>query len=68
MKIPLKTWGDREFSPTPTPATLRQWAKSGKISPPPIKIGRSYYVEDSASISNGQTDFDPAALLKQAGI
>jgi len=29
-------------------ATLRAWAKSGQIAPPPMKIGRAWMVEESA--------------------
>lgn len=48
MKIRLKEWAARNFSPAPHRNTLVNWVKSGHISPMPVFIGRSYWVEDTA--------------------
>lgn len=45
--ISLDKWAQR-FDPKPHPNTLRNWTRDGKIFPPPIKIGRSYYVKENA--------------------
>lgn len=47
MKISLQQWAGR-LSPQPHANTLRNWTRSGKIVPQPVKIGRAYYVEERA--------------------
>lgn len=47
-KILLTAWAALHFDPAPTDNTLRTWARSGRIYPMPIKVGRSYYVEQDA--------------------
>jgi hypothetical protein len=49
MKIRLDTWLAREFEPTPAIRTARLWIRDGKIYPPPVKVGRAYYVEENAT-------------------
>ena len=57
-KITLNQWAER-LSPKPHPNTLRNWTRDGKIIPPPIKIGRAYYVDEQArhisEVLNGPT-------------
>lgn len=48
MKIKLTTWAAAQYSPAPSLWTLRKWARDGEISPAPEKVGRDYYVEESA--------------------
>lgn len=48
MKILLLDWAARNYSPPPSLWTLRKWARDGEISPAPEKVGRDYYVEESA--------------------
>ncbi|MBB5411854.1 hypothetical protein HDG34_005820 [Paraburkholderia sp. HC6.4b] len=48
MKIKLGDWLAREFQPPPAIRTARRWIKAGKIYPPAVKIGISYYVEEGA--------------------
>ncbi|ATI27993.1 MULTISPECIES: excisionase [Ralstonia solanacearum species complex] len=48
MKISLAKWGARNFDPPPHISTLRAWARQGKIYPPPMKVGRAYYVDENA--------------------
>nr|WP_250502786.1 excisionase [Caballeronia sp. AZ7_KS35] len=49
MKVRLDEWIKRHFEPAPAIRTARLWIRDGKIYPPPIKVGRSYYVEDNAT-------------------
>ncbi|MGF6777839.1 excisionase [Paraburkholderia sp. GAS334] len=55
MKIRLDEWLKREFDPPPAIRTARLWIKAGKIYPPPVKVGRSYYVEQNATFVDSQT-------------
>lgn len=45
--ISMSKWAQR-FDPTPHANTLRNWARNGQIVPPPVKIGRAYYVNEKA--------------------
>jgi hypothetical protein len=45
-KIRLDEWLKREFYPPPAIRTARLWIKASKIYPPPVKAGRSYYIEE----------------------
>jgi len=47
MKVSLSKWADR-FDPKPHANTRRNWVRLEKIVPPPVKIGREYYVEPTA--------------------
>ncbi|WP_329604088.1 excisionase [Variovorax paradoxus] len=47
-KITLPAWAAQQFDPAPTENTLRAWARSGRIVPAPLKIGRTYWVEPTA--------------------
>jgi predicted site-specific integrase-resolvase len=51
MRIKLEAWAARNFDPAPHIDTLRLWARTGKLYPPPIKAGRSYYVDENAVFS-----------------
>ena len=55
MKIRLDAWLKREFDPPPHIVTARNWVKQGKIWPPPVKVGRAYYVEENATYADRQT-------------
>ncbi len=48
MKISLAKWAELNFDPAPHIDTLRSWARTGKIYPPPFKAGRAYYVDEHA--------------------
>jgi hypothetical protein len=48
MKIRLDEWLKLEFDPPPAIRTARLWINAGKIYPAPVKVGRSYYVEQNA--------------------
>ena len=47
-KITLAAWAAQEFDPPPAERTIRLWVREGRIVPPPLKIGRTYYVEPTA--------------------
>jgi hypothetical protein len=48
--ILLGEWAEQKISPKPSDWTLRQMARAGKIEPPPVKIGKAYYVQPAARI------------------
>lgn len=54
MKVRLDEWLKREFDPPPGIRTARTWILEGKIYPPPVKVGRSYYVEEDAVFQHGE--------------
>lgn len=47
-KLTLAEWAADHFRTPPSINTLRKWAREGRIAPPPIKHGRSYYVEPNS--------------------
>lgn len=49
MKVKLDKWLEQNFDPPPAIRTARLWINDGKIYPPPVKLGRSYYVEQNAT-------------------
>lgn len=48
--ILLDEWGKARFNPPPSPWTLRAMVRAGKIDPPPVKVGKAYYVETEARV------------------
>ncbi|MFM0263279.1 excisionase [Paraburkholderia sediminicola] len=52
MKIRLDVWLERNFDPPPAIRTARLWINAGKIYPAPVKVGRSYYVEQNATFQD----------------
>ncbi len=60
MKITLEAWADRTFDPAPTLPTLRTWARQKRIQPDPVKVGRTWYVEETAQYCPDQAV--PAAV------
>lgn len=46
--LTLDEWASEHFRTPPSSGTLRKWAREGRISPAPVKHGRSYYVEPGA--------------------
>lgn len=47
--ILLEEWG-KGIRPAPSLHTLRAMARTGKINPPAVKIGKAYYVEPAAKV------------------
>lgn len=45
--ITLEAWAER-VSPKPSLYTLRSMARTGRFSPPAVKIGKAYFVEADA--------------------
>lgn len=48
MKVPLHAWAAQHYTPPPSAWVLRKWVRDGEISPAPEKVGREYYVEETA--------------------
>ena len=48
--ITLPKWAESRWDPPPPPRTLTRWARDSRISPPPQKVGRSYYVRPDAKL------------------
>ncbi len=48
MKITLKEWAARNYSPPPSSAILRGWRKRLEIHPEPEQVGLVYMVDDRA--------------------
>jgi predicted site-specific integrase-resolvase len=55
MKVRLNDWLKSQFDPAPAVRTARLWIKEGKIYPPPMKVGRAYYVDKNATFQDGKT-------------
>lgn len=49
-QILLGAWAAAKFDPPPSTWTLRAMARSGKIDPPPVKVGKNYYVDENAEV------------------
>jgi hypothetical protein len=50
--IPLRVWAESLFgTETPFYHTLHSWARSGKISPKPVKIGSQFFCSSHATYS-----------------
>ncbi|WP_179703741.1 excisionase [Paraburkholderia bryophila] len=47
--IPLSVWAEEMFGEYAPPIrTIRNWIAAGKIYPPPVKVGRAYFVKPEA--------------------
>ena len=47
-QLTLEKWGEKVFDPAPSVRTMRKWARTGKIQPEPMKIGRTWRVLECA--------------------
>lgn len=58
QRITLEAWLALHFHPAAAPNmdTVRRWAKNGRITPAPVKCGRSYYVEPTARYTGAPQD------------
>lgn len=54
MRVRLDKWLSDNFDPPPAIRTARLWINAGKIYPAPVKVGRSYYVEQNAVFSDAK--------------
>lgn len=48
MKILLADWAARNYTPPPSDFVLRRWCRQGEIYPAPEKVGRDWYVDQTA--------------------
>lgn len=48
-KIPLTEWAQRHYDPVPSAWVLRRWCRDGEIVPAPERVGREWYVLESAT-------------------
>jgi hypothetical protein len=47
--VTLEAWAAAQFgAAAPNADTLRRWARESRISPPPVKHGRTYFVAPDA--------------------
>jgi hypothetical protein len=44
----LEAWAQDHFDPVPSLWTLRTMARTGKIQPAAVKVGKAYYVDPDA--------------------
>lgn len=47
-RITLMAWAAAAFDPAPSLWTLRKMVREGRIDPLPLKVGKSYYVQEDA--------------------
>lgn len=66
MKVRLDKWLEANFDPAPAIRTARIWINAGKIYPAPVKVGRSYYVEQNATFQDGMTRSSLAQRVMQS--
>ena len=55
MKILLTDWAARLYAPIPSAWVLAQWRRQGQIHPAPEKVGREWYVEETARRITAET-------------
>jgi hypothetical protein len=49
-KILLEAWAERYFDPVPSLWTLRTMARTGRLRPAAVKVGKHYYVDPEAVV------------------
>jgi len=49
MKIPLQEWAAIHYNPAPSAHVLRRWARDGEITPAPERVGKEWYVSQTAT-------------------
>lgn len=53
-KLELSDWAKLEYGEKiPHINTLRKWARDGRITPPPVKNGKTWYVVPEARYQGG---------------
>ncbi len=65
-QVTLAAWGSTAFSPPLSLWTVRKMAKEGRIDPQPVKIGRTYYVQEDARPMDPNRKPTLAERLKKA--
>lgn len=66
MKLTLQSWASRHFEKPPSLWTLRRLVREGKITPPPVLVGREYQVEETARLV-GDTAPQPTLVQRMQG-
>lgn len=64
--ILLEEWAAKTIRPTPSLYTLRGMARTGRIDPPAVKIGKAYYVEPGAKVVDPNRRLTLVERLKHA--
>lgn len=64
-RITLQAWITLTYEPAtaPTLNTVRRWAKQGKLEPPAVKEGRSYYLDPGTRYNQRPTFRRPSRLV-----
>lgn len=62
--ITLAEWAESKFSQPYKKGTLWMWARTGRIYPPPEKIGRNWWVKPNAEYVNPHNPKDVAQKAK----
>jgi hypothetical protein len=62
--ITLTEWAESKFSQPYKKGTLWMWARTGRIYPPPKKIGRNWWVNPGAEYVNPHNPKDVAQKAK----
>lgn len=65
MKITLQEWAERHLSKPPKLATLRAWAKAGRIQPAPVKT-KGFWVDENAELVDIAPCMEPLNLSPRA--
>jgi hypothetical protein len=66
LKLTLEAWASAQFDPPPKIGTLRAWAKSGRIVPEPVKVGRTWMVDAWAQYCPTQAAVNTEGLSSRA--
>ena len=64
--VRLDAWGSAYFDPAPSLWTLRAMARTGKIRPAPVKVGKYYYVAPDAEVVDPNRRLTLVERLKAA--
>jgi hypothetical protein len=61
QRLNMQEWLNKRYSKAsaPSPLTVRRWIRDGRIYPPPVKQGRSYFFHPDAEY------MDPAQPLPE---
>lgn len=62
----LEEWAEKAIRPAPSLYTLRSMARTGRIDPPAVKIGKAYYVEPGSKVVDPNRRLTLVERLKQA--
>ena len=68
MKVTLEAWAAKHFTPSPSLWSLRRMAREGRITPPPVKVGRHYMVEETARLADERPSLAQRVVQQGAGL